>query len=214
MDQKIAAEAGNWYKKEILRLKNAGRFFDAGLVAERASKSLKGVANIQDFENEIKQVRSQPDYQKQLAEVVTTMQKEMGLQNSYISAMSEKDTTWWKSEIRRLQDSTVIKNDRLINKRMLSYLGLLAYMFSDQAVNEQNIEAAGKYLEIYRLLEPTNSEHFFLEARRRMLMKDPVNAIAFLRLAMVFGFSDLNRIMNEPLFEPLKNNPDFRELVR
>lgn len=214
MDQKIAADAGNWYKKEILRLKNSGSFFDAGLVAERASKSLKGVANIQDFENEIKQVRSQPDYQKQLSEVVTTMQKEMGMQNSYISAMTEKDTTWWKSEIRHLQDSTIAKNDRLINKRMLSYLGLLAYMFSDQAVNEQNIEAAGKYLEIYRLLEPTNSEHFFLEARRRMLMKDPVNAIAFLRLTTIFGFSDFNRIMNEPLFEPLKNNPDFRELVR
>ena len=142
------------------------------------------------------------------------MQKEMGMQNSYISAMTEKDTTWWKKEIRHLQDSTISKNDRLMNKRLLSYLGLIAYMFSDKAVNEQNIEAAEKFLEIYRLVEPTNPEHFFLEAKRRMLMNDPVNAVAYLKLATILGFSDRDRILQEPLFESLSGNQDFKGLFR
>ena len=213
-DQKIIGNALAWYKKEVNRLKNAARFFDANLVAERAVKILKGLTDVAFLENEMQNLRSLPDYQKQLSEMVTTLQKEMGMQNSYINSMSEKDTTWWKSEIKHLQDSTVTKNDRLINKRLLSYLGLVSYMFSDKAMNEQNIEAAGKYLEIYRLMEPTNPEHFFLEAKRRMLMKDPVNAVAYLKLATIFGLGDRNRILNDPLFEPLKGNPDFNGLFR
>jgi len=213
-DQKIIGNALAWYKKEVNRLKIAGKFFDANLVAERAVKILKGLTDVAFFENEIQNLRTNPGYQKQLSEMVTTLQKEMGMQNSYINSMAEKDTTWWKTEIKHLQDSMVPKNDRQMNKRLLSYLGLISYMFSDRAVNEQNIEAAGKYLEIYRLLEPTNSEHFFLEAKRRMLMKDPVNAIAYLKLATIFGFSDYNRIINDPLFEPLKTNPDFKSLFR
>lgn len=213
-DQKTVANATNWYKNEISRLKNTGRFFDAGLVAERAVKSLKGLANIKEFENELQKIHAQPAYQKQLSEVVKTMQKEMGMQNSYISAMTEKDSVWWINQIRQLQDTTVANSDRLLNKRLLSYLGLVAYMFSDRAINEQNIETSGKYLEIYRMLEPVNAEHFFQEARRRMLMKDYETAISNLKLAAIFGFGDQKRILNDPLFEPIKNNPDFRELLR
>lgn len=214
LNQSTISNAGDWYKKQISKQMNSGKFFNAGLVAERAIKTLEGLTDIRFFENELQQIRSNPEYQKQLSEVVNSMQKEMGLQNSYINAMTEKDTTWWKKEIKHLQDSSGQKNDRLINKRLLSYLGLVSYMFSDKAVNEQNIEAAGKFLSIYRLLEPTNPEHFFQEARRRMLMNDPVNAVAYLKLATIFGLNDPNRILNEPLFESLSENQDFKGLFR
>ena len=213
-NQSTIANAVNWYKNELSQLISSKRFFGAGLVAERAIKALDGLTSTDFFDKELQQIRSKTDYQKQLAEVVGNMQKEMGMQNSYISAMTEKDTTWWKKEIRHLQDSTISKNDRLMNKRLLSYLGLIAYMFSDKAVNEQNIEAAEKFLEIYRLVEPTNPEHFFLEAKRRMLMNDPVNAVAYLKLATILGFSDRDRILQEPLFESLSGNQDFKGLFR
>jgi len=70
--------AESWYKNEISQLKTSGKLFEASLVAERATKTLKGLSNISHFENELSQIRSLPDYQKQLTEVVNTSNRKWG----------------------------------------------------------------------------------------------------------------------------------------
>ncbi|MFP4470382.1 MAG: TPR end-of-group domain-containing protein [Bacteroidales bacterium] len=100
-----------------------------------------------------------------------------------------------------------------MNKRLISYLGLLAYMMTNRAVQENNLEAAEKGAAIYRLVEPLNPEHAYLSAMIKMKRDDPEGALKFLEQAVMLGFTDRERIFNEPAFAPISNREEFINLL-
>jgi hypothetical protein len=201
------------YLNKINKLKNAGRVFESYEVAERAITVLDGLTNINDLKTLGTELKNNPDYKEQLNEMVKTMQLEMGLQNSYAQAFAQKDMSWWSEELKKLNDDGVPPTEQLMQKRLLAYLGIMAYMISDRAVNEKDIEGAGKYLEIYRTIEPNNPEHVYLEAKRRMAMNENSRAMEYLQLAVILGFNDEYRLYNDPVFSPLKDDPGFEALL-
>jgi len=46
-----------------------------------------------------------------------------------------------------------------------------------------------------------------------MMMNEQSSALAYLRLAVVFGFVDKARLFNEPAFIPIHDNPEFIGLL-
>jgi hypothetical protein len=201
------------YLTKINKLKDAGRIFESYELAERAMTVFSGLSDVNDLKTLGGELNKNPLYKEQLSEMVKTMQTEMGLQNTYAQAFVQKDTAWWSNEIKKLQDDAVPVNEQLMQKRLLAYLGIMAYMISDRAVNEKDIKGAEKYLEIYRTLEPENPEHVYLEAKRRMAMNENSKALSYLQLAVILGFNDEYRLYNDPVFAPLKDNPDFKALL-
>ena len=202
-----------WYLQKANSLKNEGRIFDSYEVAERALTVLDGLTDLSSLKTLAGELRKNPAYKEQLSEMVKTMQMEMGLQNNYIQAFAEKDMEWWTAEITKLNDDGVTQSEQYMKKRLLAYLGIMAYMISDRAVNEKDIEGSAKYLKIYRTLEPANPEHFYLEAKRRMIMEEQSEVFNYLHLAIVMGFNDKERLYNEPVFIPLQSNPEFIDLL-
>ena len=213
VDQAEIETTKNWYLKKINSLKDAGNIFDSYEVAERAISVLNGLADVSNLRVLADGLRKNPVYKGQLSETVGTMQMEMGMQNNYMQAFAEKDIEWWGTEITKLNDEGVAQSEQHMKKRLLAYLGIVAYMMSDRAVNEKDIQASAKYLKIYRTLEPANPEHFYLEAKRRMIMEEQSEVINYLHLAIALGFNDKERLYNEPAFIPLKNNPEFIGLL-
>lgn len=206
-------DAKEWYLQKANSLKNEGRIFDSYEVAERALTVLDGLTDVSNLKALAGELRKNPVYKEQLSDMVKTMQLEMGLQNNYMQAFAGKDMEWWTAELQKLNETGTQQSEQLMKKRLLAFLGVMAYMISDRAVNEKDIEGSAKYLEIYRTLEPTNPEHAYLEAKRRMMMNEQSMAINYLRLAVVFGFADKDRLFNEPVFIPLQSNPEFIGLL-
>jgi hypothetical protein len=160
------------------------------------------------------ELRNNPKYNSQLKELVKAMQTEMGMQNTLMQAFGEKDVTCWMEEINKLNSTTGTRSEQLMNKRLLAYLGIMAYMMSNKMIDEKNIDAAEKSLTVYRLVEPSNPEHAYLEAKRRMLMNEPGRAVEYLQLAMILGLDDTDRIKNDPAFASLSGNSDFVKLFK
>jgi pimeloyl-ACP methyl ester carboxylesterase len=213
VDQAEIRTTKDWYLKKINSMKEAGNIFDSYEVAERAISVLNDLADVSNLRVLADDLRKNPVYKEQLSEMVGTMQMEMGMQNNYMQAFAEKDIEWWGTEITKLNDDGVAQSEQHMKKRLLAYLGIVAYMMSDRAVNEKDIQGSEKYLEIYRLLEPANPEHSYLEAKRRMMMGEQNRALDYLRLAVIFGFDNKDRLFNDPAFGPLHNNPEFIGLM-
>ena len=205
--------AEKWYLQKTNSLKNEGRIFDSYEVAERGLTVLDGLTDLSSLRTLAGELRKNPVYKEQLGEMVKTIQLEMGLQNNYMQAFAGKDMEWWTAELQKLNETGTQQSEQLMKKRLLAFLGVMAYMISDRAVNEKDIEGSAKYLEIYRALEPANPEHFYLEAKRRMIMEEQSEAINYLKLAIVLGFNDKERLNNEPAFIPLQSNPEFIGLL-
>ncbi len=211
-DQTKSNIAKDWYLQKINSLKDSDRIFESYEVAERAIEVLDGLTDVSSLKALTGELRKNPGYNEQLTEMVKTMQMEMGLQNTYMQAFKDKDILWWSNELQKLNIESVPHAEQLMQKRLLAYLGIMAYMMSNKAVSEKNLEASEKYLEIYRLMEPTNPEHIYLEAKRRMALNEQTKALEYLRLAVVLGFNDKYRLYNDPVFSPLKDNADFKAL--
>lgn len=136
------------------------------------------------------------------------------MQNNFLKAFTEKDKEWWKKQLGDLkQPSEDIYTQRL-HKRMLGFNGLLSYMFARQAIEEDDLEQADKTIEIYRAIEPLNPEHSYLSAIVMMKQNNPQLAIEYLQQARILGFSDLERLSAETVFEPLHKRADYRDLLR
>jgi|GEM_PF-968598 len=213
-DNAAIQTAKKWYLQKINSLKNAGRIFDSYEVAERAVSVLDGLADVSDLKQLGRNLRENPAYKEQLSSMVKSMQVEMGLQNSFMQAFAGKDMEWWTAELQKLNEEGANEWEQRMNKRLLAYLGIMSYMMSDRAVNEKDVEGSAKYLEIYRLLEPANPEHAYLEAKRRMMMNEKSRVIDYLKLAVVLGFNDKYRLFSEPAFSPLHNDPEFIALLQ
>jgi hypothetical protein len=101
-----------------------------------------------------------------------------------------------------------------MNQRLIAWLGLVAYLSSNNALRTGQTDVAGQFLGIYATLEPYNPEHAYLGAVLQMQLKKPDFAIEYLKQAMILGFRDLPRMVQDTAFVPLHNRNDFKNLVQ
>jgi hypothetical protein len=139
--------------------------------------------------------------------------EEMGEQNKLLSSFTTMDLTWWKQtvdELNKPNDDTERQN---MNRRLIAWLGLVAYLSSNNALKKGQSEVAGTFLEIYGTLEPANPERAYLGAVLQMQLNKPDDAIGFLKKAVSLGFSDGQRLAQDTAFISLHNRNDFKNLL-
>ena len=74
----------------------------------------------------------------------------------YAESMQEKPVSWWKQEITKLEHPAH-PADSLLDKRLLSHIGILAYSFSNKALAAGNKAELTRMIGVYELVEPENS---------------------------------------------------------
>ena len=94
-------------------------------------------------------------------------------------------------------------------RRILSYASLVAYSYSSRALASQQSDAAGKYLQIYSLVDPGNPDCSYFKACYYAQKHDHYNTIKFLNEAIDKGFSDAEKIKSEPSFSSLQYDNQF-----
>jgi len=213
-DETIITDAAHYYNTKIENYTANDRYFDAAETAERAASVMQGVYNIEKFKSEARTFKKNPAYTRDLSAMVKSMETENGKQNTYMTAFTDKDMDWWNTEIKNLKTPVDDLFQERLNKRLLSYLGLMSYMMSNKAIQENDMIQAQKNIDIYRTIEPVNPEHAYLNAIVKMNIGDEAAAESYLQQAIVLGFNNTDRFLNEPAFAKLKNKNALLELMK
>jgi hypothetical protein len=102
-----------------------------------------------------------PNCKNQLAELQKDLQFEAKVRNSYYSALTQKDSTWWKPEIELLNSKiTTEKNEfsQQTYKRIKGFLGIVCFSLCNRYEQEKDIADLEKVLFVYRSIEPGNPD--------------------------------------------------------
>ena len=141
---------------------------------------------------------------------------EMSIQQGYRDNFVFKNFDWWTSEIKKLKQLSKNKSDEekaVMNKRLLNYLSLLAYMNASSALESNQPDVMEKSLKIYELVDPENSEHQYLFADYYAKNKENAKALASMKNAVKLGFNDVARMETDALLVGLKNDQEYKLLV-
>jgi hypothetical protein len=202
--------------------KISGDFEKAGKPAQQQEIYIKmmhylqGLTDIAPLQAEInrlsgkKEVIAFHEKQKQLFET------EQQLQQKYAPEIQQKDIAWWTTESKKLHtlsQKTDYPEMSAVYKRVLGYLSLNSYMYSTGTLKQGDLVSATKYIEIYRLVDPTNPEHRYLAAEVASLNHQPEAMFNELKQAFDLGFKDINRLKSDPDFQAYRQDERFIKLI-
>ena len=173
---------------------------------------LDGLYFVDDYKLSLNKLDSTDAYKKAAADNYKLVNEELAQQREYSNDLVLKDMDWWRAEIKKLHG--IPKGERaLMKKRLLSYLSLVAYMSASSSLESRQTDQMEKFLIIYQLVDPENSEHQYLYADMYAIRKDNSKAFASLQNAVKLGFSDAARLEADPLLKGLRENSGYTQLL-
>ena len=179
-------------------------------------KTLKQIINFykndvlqQHYEKQLNTLQQKPELKEREKKEKLIFTEENKYKQMYIDAFASAPITWWENEVKRLSSST----ENASQQRLLAYISLAAYSFSNNGLKQGDLIAAEKALEIYRIADPKNSEQPFLQACLFAKRNEPEKAINALNKAISLGLNNRSKIETESAFASLQSRSDFQELL-
>ena len=147
-------------------------------------------------------------YQKQRQSADLLLRREEDTKAGYGSQFQQGDTHYWVSTIHDLQTKAGAKAaGSAMYQRLLAYLSLAFYSFSNHLINSQQNNEARRFVELYKLADPSNSEAWYFSAILHAREGQAQAAQSDLLKATGYGFRDRNRLKQQPEFKNLPAPP-------
>jgi len=203
MHQASTLEAAKKFPEAFEKYQQIISFFDGLADMKEARKRLDALAANEEVQA----------YQKSKSELA---QKELSIQTQYIRALNEKPAAWWREEIKvlnRKAESTDNISEQPMMKRLLGYLSLAAYSNANGLLNAGQLDHAGRFIELYSIIDPTNSEHAYLAACLYVKTHQPDKAFRSLDQAISLGFEDRLRFQNDTVMNRLREDARYAETL-
>ncbi len=204
-------------QKEIGKALHSDQLIHADEYCKTALGFLKGLSPLDSFEKQQQTIEHNPDFNKQRYAAQQIHEKEQKYQQKLLRAMEVKESPWWKKELKGITSNATHANNRdeqMLNRRLLSYLSLISYLYADRALKENDMEAAAKFLQIYETSDPDNPEVYFMKAEYFASGGKPSKVLPTLKLAIEKGFNEPERIKNSKHFHPFYNKQAFQVLIK
>jgi pimeloyl-ACP methyl ester carboxylesterase len=177
---------------------------------------LQGLTDVTPLQSEITRLSAEQEViaynkqQKQLFEL------ERQLQQKYAPQFQTHSLEYWTKEASQLQALAKKPGEPGTNQvyqRVLGFLSINSYSYSNSALKQGDLVAAAKFIEIYRLVDPTNAEHRYMAAKVAALNHKPDECFLALNQAFDLGFKDINRLKSDADFKPYLHDSRFIQLV-
>lgn len=152
---------------------------------------LSGLTETEDLMHLSENIQQLPGYKLDLSKQAELDKLYAELIKVYPAAIVQKDTTWWKKELNRLD----VRIDNASGeaaytfKRVRSTLGILCYSMSRQLLANKSASVKN-VLEVYQLLEPQNPDVFYFKSQYEMQQGNEQKSQEYLQKARELGFSD------------------------
>lgn len=194
----------------------AGEWIRAHQLCAGMARLLSGWKNNGDYAKRDAAMVAGAAYTRAVNERATLRDKEINLQRDLVAQLSTKDEAWWRHKINELRvgtkGSSTIEETKM-NRRLLSYLGLVCYMKTSRALAGVDGAQAAVFLRVFSLLEPENPDVSYLRASLYMLNGDRDQALASLQTAVHQGYSDVAQMESDPVFAALREDAVFQKIM-
>ncbi len=201
---------------EARQLEKSGQLGAAYEVYGRIVLLFDGLADVTIYKERLKALGQQADVRDFLKQKTSSMQKEMSLQTQYLKAMTEKPLSWWRMEMPKLNQEAAgeVSVDRAIYKRLLAYLSLAAYSSANGHLVVGDYVEAARFIDLYAVIDPTNSEHAYLAACLYASTQRPGPAFLSLERAIELGFQDEGRFVADTFLRSLRSDARYEALLQ
>lgn len=172
-------------------------------IYERMTQILNKITNTIKYQKKLKILFTTAIYKNHIKNLEKALDYESKAQKPLANAVGTQNTEWWNKTIDELiLKSTTSGNieENLANQRLLNYLSLVSYMYADNALKNNKIAEAQKFLFIYEKVDPDNTEVYYLKAVYYALQNNNNMALKSLEEAVDKGFDDFERIAKDPHF--------------
>ncbi len=193
-----------------------GKNYQAYLLYNIFLKDLEGLYDITDFKKSYEALLKNPEIDKCLKAEETSSKNEQNEQEALLNMFKSGNYSGLKKEILNLNKNSTDKDEVVVHsaKRLLSFIGMVCYMYTENAVNSQNKAAYSGVIEIYTLVDPKNPDKEFYKACQAMMDNQPDKALEYLQKAINLGYYDADRLQIIGYFEQLRTKPEFDLVVK
>src|SRR5580692_9512305 len=162
------------------------------------------------FRQQAAALANNPEYLNQRHDQQELLSTEQNTKAEYMQHFQQGDDAYWTSTIHDLQTKSVGHTAmEQMYQRLLAYLSLAFYSISNQLITGNDNVQARRFVELYKLADPTNSEAWYFSAVLYARDGKGHEAEADLLKADGYGFRDKTRFLQQPEFQRL--NPKLDE---
>jgi len=193
-----------------------GRNYQAYLQYNIFLKDLDGFYDIADFKKSYEALLENPEIDKRIKAEEKSNKNELDKQEILLNMFKSGNYPSLKKEI-EIQNKGSLSQDEVLvhsSKRLLSFIGMLCYIYTENAVNSQNKAAFNGFIEIYTIVEPQNPDKEFYKACQAMMEDNPDKAFEFLNKAIAFGYYNFDRLQVIGYFDQIRTKPEFDLVVK
>lgn len=179
-------------------------------------KNFQGMLNTMNVEATLQKLLNSMEYKQGLSVENEFKQTELKNRDYFLRALGAKDTGWWKTEFHRWESTTASKSPQAfedMKNRVRGVISLSTYMSLNRAISALHKEQSAYFSFIYRLVDPKNSEAWYLSSVSAAMDGNKDHCIRFLEEAIKNGFHDVARCRTEPAFMSLQSDSQFQEKV-
>jgi hypothetical protein len=202
-------------KKSFNEFFKSAKLINAARVCEYAISMLDGLTDEANWFKEKKvSLEKNSAYQTQLKNQQQLLNKEQTIKASYQQQFQQGDLNYWTKEINDLKARSKITNaEGAVYQRLLAYLSLAFYSISNQLINGNNNEQAAYFDNLYKTVDPTNSEAWYFSAILNARNNNAKSTEDDLLKAVANGFNDTQRMMQQPEFQALSSQLNFSKIT-
>ncbi len=166
--------------------------------------------------NEINNYLNTFESKNSLKQFQTLLKNEQKEKEMLYQAFIEKDSLWWSKTIKFYNE--VKKKNNLSPSdykdiRLANFISLLAYSYTQSALQQSRMDLARKYLSIYQSIDPYNEDMLYFWSVYFAKLNEPKRSLDSLSKAIKLGFNDKIILQNEPAFYALKDSVRFIDIV-
>lgn len=166
--------------------------------------------NEHNFKDRLNSLLNDPLYKKQYNEQVAVLVREQQAKEQYIEKIMTPDTAYWPRTIRELNTGARLPSyEGAMHQRLLAYLSLLFYTFSNHNMVSHNDAVARYFVKLYQQADPANSEAYYFSAVLYARAGNKDDAEKELQQAVKYGFNDHTRFLEQPEFQGLTLDVSF-----
>ena len=149
-------------------------------------------------------IKNNPLYQKQWQAQQNLLVAEENMKAVYVQQFQQGDRKYWDKTINDLlAKATVHSAEGGMYQRLLAYLSLAFYSISNQLIKSRQDKDAEYFVDLYKMADASNSEAWYLSAILDARNNNAQTTGADLTEAVSCGFSDKERMMQQPEFQNL-----------
>ncbi len=212
----LIAALKNDYDSHISKALKEQEWIKAHELCDGMVRVLDGVADVSAGRKQLADIAAGSGYKNAVAEQARLQPVEQKAQQELATQFTRQAAKWWEKKITDLeQNARKVKTPQEAHmyRRLLSYLGFVAYMNSSHALKTGDLTNAATYLQIFKMADPKNPDCPYLTAIYHMGKGNTTPALASLREATKLGYSEVAELLTEPAFQRLQNDAAFKDIV-